>query len=92
MTQFANFNRIRAIYIILGLISVMAFSLIFFGRGMEDQAWAVILLIVGALIRDAAGVQSAATTERIADASLKTAQTAERIAKATGPQEDHGPA
>ena len=61
--------RMAGTYLLLLIGLVGAFALIYFGRGNEDQAWPVILLILGALVRDAASIQSANSTERIAAAS-----------------------
>ena len=48
-------NNVRVIgtYALLFIALLGCFGLIFYGRGDEDQAWPVILLVIGALVRDA---------------------------------------
>lgn len=67
--------RMAGTYLLLLIGLVGCFALIFFGRGNEEQAWPVILLILGALVRDAASIQSANSTERIAAATAPAATT-----------------
>jgi hypothetical protein len=68
-----NTIRMAGTYLLLLIGLLGAFTLIFFGRGQEAQAWPVILLILGALVRDAASIQSANSTERISAAAVSSA-------------------
>ena len=70
-----NGVRIVGTYTLLVIALLGCFSLIYFGRGNEEQAWPVILLIIGALVRDAASIQSAQSTERIAAATISAQPT-----------------
>lgn len=74
--------RVVGTYALLIIALVGCFVLIFFSRGDEAQAWPVILLIIGALVRDAASIQSAQSAERIADATNSMQPT---ITTTTGP-------
>lgn len=67
--------RIFGTYALLIIALVGCFLLIYAGRGNEEQAWPVILLIIGALVRDAASIQSAQSTERIAAATMASQPT-----------------
>ena len=70
-----NSVRVIGTYTLLTIALVGCFALIYFGRGNEEQAWPVILLIIGALVRDAASIQSAQSTERIAAATVASQPT-----------------
>lgn len=65
-----NNVRTGGTYLLLVIALVGCLLLIYQGRGNEEQAWAVTLLIIGALVRDAASIQSAQSTERIAAATM----------------------
>lgn len=55
---------------LIALITVVAcFFLIYQGRGDEVQAWLLLGLIVGWLIRDSAGNTASANTAKVAAAS-----------------------
>ena len=70
-----NNLRTGGTYLLLFIALIGCFLLIFYGRGNEEQAWPVILLIIGALVRDAASIQSAQSTERIAAATVASQPT-----------------
>jgi hypothetical protein len=74
--------RVAGTYVLLFIALLGCFGLIFYGRGDEAQAWPVILLIIGALVRDAASIQSAQSTERIAAATASQQPT---ITTTSGP-------
>jgi uncharacterized membrane protein (UPF0136 family) len=74
--------RIAGTYALLLLAVVGCFGLIFYGRGNEEQAWAVLGIVIGALVRDAASIQSAQSTERIAAATASQQPT---ITTTSGP-------
>ena len=61
--------RIGGTYLLLFLAVIGCLALIYQGRGNEEQAWAVLGIIIGALVRDSASIQSAQSTERIAAAA-----------------------
>ena len=61
--------RMAGTYLLLFIALIGCFVLIFFSRGDEAQAWPVILLIIGALVRDAASIQSGQSTRDMAAAN-----------------------
>jgi hypothetical protein len=62
--------RLLATYVILVMATGGMLALLLLGVGDQTQVWTTLGLIVGALIRDAASVQSAAGAEKIADAAI----------------------
>jgi hypothetical protein len=64
-----NSARMVGTYALLFIALIGCFWLIGFSRGDEAQAWPVILLIIGALVRDAASIQSAQSSKDITAAA-----------------------
>lgn len=62
--------RLVATYFILLLATVGLIGLILLARGDEAQVWAALFLIIGALVRDLASIQSAQSTEKIAESAI----------------------
>lgn len=77
--------RMIATYAIL-IVAVMGLlGLLFVGKGTEDQVWAAIMLILGALVRDLASIQSVASTGQIAENAIITETIRQDQGAATGP-------
>lgn len=61
--------RMVGTYLILFMATAGLLGLLYFGRSTEDQVWAALFLIIGALVRDAASIQSAQSSKDIAAAT-----------------------
>lgn len=75
--------RMVATYAILAVGVVGLFALLLIGKGTEDQVWAALMLIFGALVRDLASIQSAQSVDKITEGAI--IQETIRQDRVTGP-------
>lgn len=74
--------RMVGTYLILFMATAGLLGLLYFGRSTEDQVWAALFLIIGALVRDAASIQSAQSSKDITAAANQNQPT---ITTTSGP-------
>ncbi len=66
-----NIRLLFTYLILLGAVGGMV-ALLVLDKGDEVQVWGLLGLIVGALIRDLASIQSAQSSEKIAESAIIT--------------------
>ena len=64
--------RLLATYFILLLATSGFIALLVISKGDETQVWAALFLIIGALVRDLASIQSAQSSDKIAENAVAT--------------------
>lgn len=64
--------RLLATYFILLLATSGFLALLIISKGDETQVWAALFLIIGALVRDLASIQSAQSSDKITENAVAT--------------------